>query len=80
MTKRSVNKAVAKPGDLTISKAAKLLKRSYSWVYTHLKDLGRDQTVRYKGVIFIRAKGFEKLAAKSALSPKRGRPRMIPSF
>jgi len=80
MAKKRAKKKTVRPDDLTIVKAAKLLSRSYSWVYSRLKELGRDNTIRHKGVIFIRSRGFDKLAALSARAPKRGRPRVVPSF
>lgn len=70
-----VRAAIVKPGDLPIARVADRLGRSYSWVYTRRARIGRDNVYRYKGVIFIRPDGFDKLAVMSARSPKRGRPR-----
>lgn len=68
-------------GDLPIAKVAEKLGRSYSWVYTRREQLGREHVFRYKGVIFIRPAGFDKLAIMSARAPKRaGRPRLNVSF
>ena len=77
MAKKSLRQVMVKKGDLQIARVARLLKRSYSWVYTRRGKIGRDTVFKYKGVIFIRPTGFDKLAAMSARAPKRGRPKMM---
>ncbi len=80
MTKKNLRTEMVKDGDLPIARVAALLERSYSWVYTRRDKIGRENVFRYKGVIFIRPAGFDKLAAMSARAPKRGRPRLNPTF
>lgn len=75
-TTRSVHAAMVKPGDLPIAKVAKRLNRSYSWVYSRRGQIGRENVYRYKGVIFIRPAGFDKLVVMNVHAPKRGRPRI----
>ena len=65
---------MVKPGDLPIARIAAQLHRSYSWVYARLEEVGRENVFRYKGVIFIRPPGFDRLAVLSARAPKHGRP------
>ena len=78
--KKTVREVMIKKDDVTIPQAAKMIERSYSWVYARLVDIGRSNVVRYKGVIFIRAAGLDKLAAMSARAPKRGRPKVVVNF
>jgi hypothetical protein len=80
MAKRNLRRVMVKEGDLQVARAAKMLGRSYSWVYTRRTQVGRTNVFKYKGVIFIRPVGFEKLAAMSAKAPKRGRPRIQAAF
>lgn len=80
MVKRNLRRVMVRKGDLQIARAAKMLGRSYSWVYTRRMQIGRTNVFKYKGVIFIRPVGFEKLAAMSAKAPKRGRPRISAPF
>ena len=80
MVKRNLRQVMVRKGDLQVAKVAKLLKRSYSWVYTRRTQIGRDNVFKYKGVIFIRSAGFDKLAVMSAKAPKRGRPRISTPF
>lgn len=80
MAKRNLRRVMVKEGDLQVARAAKMLGRSYSWVYTRRTQIGRNNVFKYKGVIFIRPAGFEKLAAMSAKAPKRGRPRIQAAF
>ena len=80
MAKRSLRRVAVRKSDLQVARAAKMLGRSYSWVYTRRTKIGRDNVFKYKGVIFIRPAGFEKLAAMSAKAPKRGRSRILAGF
>ena len=77
MAKKRLRQVMVRKGDLQISQIAKLLKRSYTWVYARRAKIGRDNVFKYKGVIFVRPAGFEKLAAMSAKAPARGRPRLV---
>lgn len=74
MTSRNVRAVMVKPGDLPIAQVARKLSRSYSWVYQRRDQVGRENIFRYKGVIFIRPPGFDRLAILSARAPKHGRP------
>ena len=78
--KKNLRQVMVRKGDLQIARAAVLLERSYSWVYTRRTKIGRENVFKYKGVIFIRPAGFDKLAAMSARAPKRGRPRIGVTF
>lgn len=80
MAKKTLRQVMIKKGDLQIARVATVLKRSYSWVYTRRGKIGRDNVFKYKGVIFIRPAGFDKLAAMSARAPKRGRPKISENF
>ena len=80
MVKKKVRRVMVKKGDLQIARVAEHLGRSYSWVYTRTGQIGKDNVFKYKGVIFIRSAGFEKLAVMSARAPKRGRPRAAAAF
>lgn len=55
------HEAIRKDGDIMIQDAARRLNRSYTWVYYRLPELGKN-TYRYKGVIFIRAAGLDRVA------------------
>lgn len=76
MPKRT-HAALKQPTDLMIREAAVRLRRSYSWVYEKLTRLETSDCYRYKGVLFIRDRGFRKLTALSIEAPKRGRPRKV---
>lgn len=80
MAKRKQRRVTVEKGDLQIARIAKQLGRSYSWVYVRLAELGKENVFKYKGVIFIRPAGFDKLAIMSAKAPKRGRPRAAVAF
>jgi len=75
-SKKNLRAVMVKKGDLPIARVASQLGRSYSWVYARRDRIGRENVFKYKGVIFIRPAGFDKLAAMSARAPKRGRPRV----
>jgi hypothetical protein len=64
-----------KKGDKVIVEAAKVLGRSYSWVYVRLPKLAKKDTYLDRGVIYIRKAGIDRLAVMSVRAPRLGRPK-----